>query len=117
MDVLGQQFLAGSGLAHDQNAGVGFGGHGGLLDHAQERGAGADHLGACSHDLPQTLVLFAEAGLFQSVLERDQHFVATERLFEEIKGAGAGSFDGFRDGGVAGDHDGWSEAIAFAQLA
>ena len=76
VDVRGQQFLAGARFAHDQDAGIGSRGHGGLFHHAHERRAGADHLGAGGHQLAQPLVLAAQADLFQRVLERQQNLVA-----------------------------------------
>ncbi len=105
VDVRGKKFLAGSGFADDQHAGVGSRGHGSLLDGAQEDRAVADHLGAGSDDFFQPLVLFAEVGLRGRVLEDHQYTFAAERLFEEVECAAAGSFHGVGDGGVAGDHD------------
>jgi hypothetical protein len=105
VDVRGQQFLAGARFADEQHAGIGAGGHGGLLDGALEGGAGADHFGAGSDGFAQALVFLLEGALFERILDGDHHAVAAQRLFEKIEGAGAGGFHGIGDGGVAGDHD------------
>ncbi len=42
--------------------------------------------------------------ILQSVLERQQHLFAAERLLQKIEGSGARGLHGLRDGPVAGDH-------------
>ena len=61
----------------------------GLLDGALEGGARADHPGRLADQLPQALVLLAQADLLERVLHRQQHPVPPERLLQEIEGAGA----------------------------
>ena len=106
VDVGGEQLLARAGLTDQEYPGVGAGGQGGLLGGALESGAGADHAGRAAHQLAQALVLAAQGGLFQGVLEGQEDPVAAEGLLEKIEGSGAGGLDGAGDGGVARDHDG-----------
>ena len=80
-------------------------------------GTGADHLGAGPHQFAQALVLAAQCGLLQRVLQRQQNFVAAERLFQKIERAGARGGHGFGDGAVPGNHDGGREVFALPQIA
>ena len=69
VEMRGQQFFSGAGFAGEQDAGVAAGGHGGLVEHSFEGGAGADHARRAG-DFAEAAIFFAELGLIERVFQR-----------------------------------------------
>src|ERR1035438_8571630 len=69
MDMRGQQFLACSRFALDENAGVGAGRERRLFHYAEEDGATSYHARSGANQLPQPFVLTAQVHLLKRVLK------------------------------------------------
>src|SRR5580658_8005487 len=62
VQMRGQQFFSSAGFSGEQHASVATGGHGRLVEHSFERGAGADHTRRAG-DFAEAAVFFAELRL------------------------------------------------------
>jgi hypothetical protein len=113
------ELLAGAVLAGDEDAGGRRGDALDLFDEGADAGRAADDLVAAFDGVAERLaeagVFVGEVGVFERVLEEEEHAVGVERLLEEVVGAGLGGFDGRLDRAVAGDHDDRGARVELAQ--
>src|SRR3989475_895322 len=118
---VGDQLLARPALAHDEDVGIGLGHRRHRLEHALERGRGADDLGV-GHLLGQPSlevgVFGDELAVLQHVADVTQDLVGVEGLLEDVEGAGAlGRLHRLPHRAVRRDDDHFEPGITLLELA
>ncbi len=104
MDGPGDQLLAGTAFAENEDTAVGGRHFGNLFKDIVHGRTPADHL-VSARDLPTELqILFLEGPTLQGILYGDEQFFFGNRLFDEIVGTFFGGGDGVLHCGVAGNH-------------
>src|SRR5262249_21042499 len=112
-----QQFLSRSRFTQQQNTRIGSRHESGLFNGALKGFAASDHLRSISNQFAKPLIFLSQVRLLDRILDYDQHSVARQRLFEEIKCTGASGLDSIGNRAVTRNHDDWSAIIALAKSA
>jgi hypothetical protein len=105
MDFTGEDVLAGTAFAGEQNGGITCGGLAGGIEQLAHRGAAGFQERTVLDGFAQNAVLDAEAADFERAFDDVLDLLERERLGQVIEGAGLHRFNRVFDGGVSGHQD------------